>query len=208
VGCLAFRVHAIASLSLWHDRCSWVSLVPLHRTRGFTLIEMMIVVVIVGLLATLAVVGYRKMVETSHITEAQNMVQDIRVAQESYHSETQQYANISASITSYYPQAAPNGRTATGWGAACSGCTTDWSVLPLHVDGPVMFGYATIAGAANTSPSPASISYQGQTLSFPAPSLVDWFIVAAGCDLDANGTIGTHVYTTSWSNQVVVDQED
>ena len=168
----------------------------------------MIVVAIIGLLATLAVVGYRKMVTTSHVTEAQNMVQDIRVAQESYHSETQQYANVSTSITAYYPLAAPNGKTVTGWGAACAGCTTDWSVLPLHVDGPVMFGYATIAGAANTSPVPASITYQGQTLTFPAPSLVDWFIVAAGCDLDSNGNIGTHVYTTSWSNQVVVDQED
>ena len=179
-----------------------------RRTHGFTLVEMMIVVAIIGLLAVLAVVGYHKMVETSHVTEAQNMVQDIRVAQEAYHSETQQYANVSTSITAYYPLAAPNGRTLTGWGAACAGCTTDWSVLPLHVDGPVMFGYATIAGAANTSPVPASITYQGQTLTFPAPSLVDWFIVAAGCDLDANGTIGTHVYTTSWSNQVVVDQED
>jgi prepilin-type N-terminal cleavage/methylation domain-containing protein len=53
-----------------------------RHPRGFTLIEMMIVVVIVGVLAMLAVVGFRKLVQSSHVSEATNMVQNIRVAQE------------------------------------------------------------------------------------------------------------------------------
>jgi type IV pilus assembly protein PilA len=173
---------------------------------------MMIVVVIVGILAALAVVGYRKLVQSSHISEAQHMVQDIRVAQESYHSETQQYASVTAGLseTNYYPLANPHGRALTKWGDACTVCAQgmDWAQLPLHVDGPVLFGYETIAGAANTSPTPANVHVNSQTVTFPAPSPVEWFIVQAGCDLDNDGTVGTHVYTTSWTNQVFIDEEE
>src|SRR5271154_3118527 len=123
------------------------------KSSGFPLVEMMVVVTIISILATLAMVGFRKITQSSHVSEATNMVQNIRVAQESYHSETQQYANISAGFPSgvgqtgvtLYPWNSVYGKV-KGWGGACSGCngTTDWSVLPLHVDGPVIFGYATV----------------------------------------------------------------
>src|ERR1700722_10652837 len=90
--------------------------VTTRRSPGFTLIELMIVVVIVGILATLAVVGYRKLVQSSHVSEATGMVQSIRVAQESYHSETQQYANVSNDLQSYYPLAVPANGIFTAWG--------------------------------------------------------------------------------------------
>jgi type IV pilus assembly protein PilA len=185
--------------------------VTVHEGRGceraFTLIEMMIVVVIVGVLASLAVVGYRKIIQSSHVSEATNTVQSIRVAQEAYHAETQQYADISNDLTnSWYPQAAPVGSVVTAWGSAtCGGCKAPatWALLPLHIDGPVMFGYATRAGTA-VDPIPGPPTGMTATLTQPT---TDWFVVAAMCDIDGNGTPNTSVLTTSWSNQVITSNE-
>jgi type IV pilus assembly protein PilA len=169
----------------------------------------MIVVAIVGVLATLAVVGYRQLVRSSHVSEATGMVQNIRVAQEGYHSETQQYANVSASLQSYYP-ADPQYGMVTAWGGTCGNCpTVQWSALPVHVDGPLMFGYATVAGLAGNAPVPASVIVNGSPLVFPPIPTTDWYIVAAVGDLDGNSTEpnNTHVYGSSWSNQIFVDRE-
>jgi type IV pilus assembly protein PilA len=178
------------------------------RSRGFTLIELMIVVSIVGILAMLAVVGYRKLVQASHVSEATGMVQNIRVAQEGYHSETQQYANVSSSLTDYYP-AAPVYQVVHAWGGACTTCVgVPWSALPVHADGPLLFGYATVAGLAGNAP-PAPVDVNGTPLVFPPNPTTDWYIIAADGDLDGNPTEpgNTHVYGTSWSNQIYVDHE-
>jgi type IV pilus assembly protein PilA len=176
------------------------------KSRGFTLIELMVVVVIVGILATLAVVGYRKLIQASHVSEATGMVQSIRVAQEGYHSETQQYANVSTALNAYYP-AAPVYQMVTAWGAPCTNCgAVSWSALPVHVDGPLMFGYATVAGLAGNAP-PSSVTVNGTALVFPASPTTDWYIIAAEGDLDGDPTNNTHVYGTSWTNQIFVDHE-
>jgi type IV pilus assembly protein PilA len=185
------------------------------RSSGFTLVEMMVVVTIISILATLAMVGFRKITQSSHVSEATNMVQNIRVAQESYHSETQQYANISAGFPSgvgassatLYPWQSVYGKV-KGWGAACTGCISgiDWSVLPLHVDGPVIFGYATIAGGP-ASPFAQSVSVNGSPLSYTAPTVSDWYAIAAEADLDGNPATVTDVFSFSWSNQVFISNE-
>jgi type IV pilus assembly protein PilA len=185
------------------------------RQRGFTLIEMMVVVIIVGILALLAVVGYRKLVSSSHVSEATNMVQSIRVAQEAYHSETQQYADVSNTLSSWYPDTptnlvpgTPDGKHVTAWGGACSNCQQTWGVLPVHVDGPVMFGYATKANSAGTAPAALPADITGQiNLSSVSPSPTEWFMITAMCDLDATGSPYTYVATTSWSNQVFTFNE-
>ena len=74
--------------------------------RGFTLLELMTVVVIVGVLSTLAVYGVRKYVYSSKTTEAIHMIGSIKSAEESYKSETFNYVGRPGTIddvSSFYP---------------------------------------------------------------------------------------------------------
>ncbi len=177
-------------------------------SRGFTLVELAVVVAIIGILAVLAVAGYRRLVTSSHTTEATEMVNAIKVAQETYHAETGQYANISASLGlgSLYPQATPDSKTATAWGGTCSVCTdqTGWQKLPVHASGPVRFGYATMAGTV-AQPLPAA---PVAAVTFPTNTQLtgDWYVVSAMGDMDGNSVYCT-VVGVSWQRDLYVDKD-
>jgi type IV pilus assembly protein PilA len=190
------------------------------RRRGFTLIELMIVVAIVGVLAIIGIVGYRRVVNNSRAAEPKQVVGSIRMAQESYKAETGTYAhvhgNATPSDTDFCPQksaVSAYGAKKYAWLPSCPVAAMPnpvtptaqlpFGVLPVHVDGAVLFGYATTAGAPNVAVSGAVLN--GAPVAFPVPTS-DWYVVYAVGDTDNNGTVA-RVVGHSFGRDLLVQEE-
>lgn len=180
--------------------------------RGFTLIEAMTVVVLVGVLAVLADVGYRQWIRHSYMGEAQNMLANIRTGEETFKAENGGYLNVSndLSAASLYPLTAPTGSLATQWGGPCGGCakTTSWTALNVNPDGPVRFGYAVIADNTGVT-SPPAINSNNVAANIASMRGQPWYVAEAICDMDSDNTTNpsTTLYAVSGTNQLFVNYE-
>jgi type IV pilus assembly protein PilA len=165
------------------------------------LIELLIVVAMIGVMAALAVVGYRKYLNSAGTAEAKAVIQSIRGAQESYKAETLQYLSVSASsLTAWYPGSPDDKKR--HWDNPGGLNYADWKTLNVTTDGPVRFGYAVVAGlAGGTVPA---------TLITPAitwPARVEpWYVVQAAGDRDKDAKYAVFV-SSSFSGEIFSQDE-
>lgn len=200
-----------------------------RTSAGFTLVEISIAIVIIGILVAIATVGFVRYRRRAKMAEATNLVSAIKAEQHAYRTERGVYASVSNSVDSFYPAATP-GNFKTEWGGPCSTCLDPhaWERLPVKPPEPVMYGYATVAGVGDdlkTSgavPSPgfssgdslmsssgggepdslAKVSNDCATIEPTEP----YFVIKAKGDTDGDGTSAT-VLALSCSNALILTNE-
>ena len=160
--------------------------------RAFTLVELMVVVVIVGVLATIGVASFRSRIFGSKTSEALAMIQSIRAAEERWRAENLTYLNVSQS-GQWYP-AAPAARVRRSFynSGACGvpmPATDDcrWKLLNPTAIGGTEFGFMVTAGPPGTAMTPPDVSARPSSWSNWPANGDNWFVIQAIADWDGDG---------------------
>ncbi|MBL6976077.1 MAG: prepilin-type N-terminal cleavage/methylation domain-containing protein [Deltaproteobacteria bacterium] len=78
-------------------------LARLRESRGLTLVELMVVVAILGILATVAVVSYKRYIQRARLTEGIAFLMDIKMKQETHFATYSFYVDTAATLTDFWP---------------------------------------------------------------------------------------------------------
>ncbi len=169
----------------------------MRRQAGFTLLEILIVIALLGVLATIAVMSFSKQTRKARGAEANAMFAALRVAQEQYHLENGVYLSTSAGEAATWP--ATPGRTAQ----TILPLPATWTALKVKLpEENVYCGYVTIAGPGGDG---TNIGALATSFGMTTPA-TDWYYMIAHCNLDGNSARDSYYF--AWSGDTRVQKRN
>ena len=174
------------------------------RHRGYTLVEIMAALAIVGIVAVLALYGIRRWIHWARTGEDKNLVQMISYGQYAYYQDTAGYLNCSDDWNDFYP-AAPDNRKRPFHKPvhADYGC---WHLLGADSDSPTYAAFVVRAGtSAEQAPSPPT----QKVFTWPsAPYDKPWFVVLGVFDKNGDGVRGYMLTSSFMGTDIHMENED
>jgi prepilin-type N-terminal cleavage/methylation domain-containing protein len=151
--------------------------------RGFTLIELMIVVVIIGVLAVVAGTAYRRYMDNGRTTEVMAMLAEIRAKEEAYKAEWNMYYGMTGAENPYstmYPVLVVGSEPFhKPWAPANN---TVWAYLGIQPGrNTLQCSYGVWAGPAGAGPGGGT--HGGAIIVAPT---APWWYAMGVCDNDGN----------------------
>jgi prepilin-type N-terminal cleavage/methylation domain-containing protein len=172
------------------------------KRTGFTLVELMIVVVVLGILAAIAIVSFRKQGNSAKAAEVPGMFAEIKRAQLAFQAENGYFLSTAAAETTVYPVLLATGEPKKKkWEPAANSAWANLGVRPP--DSWMYCGYASIAGAANVAPG----GTYGKNIYNQQTPQTQWFYVLAICNLNTDVATDT-VYVSSHDRETTVKYND
>lgn len=179
------------------------SALPARSSRGMTLIELMIVVVILSILASVAAYSYSAYIRRSRSQEARTMLASIASREAAYRAEFGAYASVGRNspttalgVSNAWPAATPGTRASF----VGSSIPAEWAQLGFRPSGDVRYRYVVLAGDPSTVPP-------GEAGFASAPNRDLWFIAEAYGDLDNDGALSTYRLFSGNGNNLTITSE-
>lgn len=182
--------------------------------------ELMIVVAIVGILAALAIYGFRRYQQSAGTGEATSLLQTFKGAEEAYRAEFLTYGGctdasatpfstngVAITATDLYPRVLGSlNDKKVQWGAVGNNMGLCFRAMGFRTSGAVRFSYGALAGppaTANQTPTVPQSWTRSPAVRAPAEP---WYILVAYANRDNDSTYA-RLSTTSQAPEVQMEDD-